>query len=204
MNDITLPYYISANRLHDLYLIEKKSVSQIAAIFKCSENKISYWLEKYEIPKRDISDAVYIRKNPKGDPFSLTMPVNTEEGILYGLGLGLYWGEGAKRGTGGMRITNSDLKMLIIFIDFLEKFLGIDRKKLRFSTQIHNDVSAVMALRYWSEGLNVNRNQFYKTQILKTRGKGTYKNKSKYGSVILYLNNVKLKKLLCNLIEKTQ
>jgi hypothetical protein len=39
--------------------------------------------------------------------------------MLFGMGLGLYWGEGTKRGKGGMRITNTDAKMIKKFIEFL-------------------------------------------------------------------------------------
>jgi hypothetical protein len=56
-------------------------------------------------PKRSISEAIYHLKNPKGDPFVGRQPMDIKEGILFGLGLGLYWGEGSKRGTGGVRIT---------------------------------------------------------------------------------------------------
>lgn len=66
------------------------------------------------------------------------------------MGLGLYWGEGTKRGNGGMRITNTDARMLQKFIKFLESFFGIDKNKLRFSIQIHHDIEIEAALNYWS------------------------------------------------------
>jgi hypothetical protein len=37
--------------------------------------------------------------------------------------------------------------------------------------------------------------------MLKIRGEGTYKYKSEYGVIILYFNNVKLKKIVCSMIE---
>ena len=50
---------ISPDKLYDLYIEEKKSVAQIAILLECSQNKVNYWLEKYEIAKRSISDAMY-------------------------------------------------------------------------------------------------------------------------------------------------
>ena len=51
------------------YLRDKKSVHTIARELKCSDGKINYWMEKHFIPKRSISDAIYTKHNPKGDPF---------------------------------------------------------------------------------------------------------------------------------------
>ncbi len=187
--------------LENLYTIDKKSVSQISVLLKCSENKINYWLSKYKIKKRTISDAIYQLKNPLGDPFALKQPKNLKEGILFGMGLGLYWGEGTKRGNGGMRITNTDARMLQKFIKFLESFFGIDKNKLRFSIQIHHDIEIEAALNYWSRELGVKKSQFYKTLVLKSRGEGTYKYKSQYGVVIVQFNNTRLKKIICNMIE---
>ncbi len=195
---------ISPDKLYDLYIEEKKSVAQIAILLECSQNKVNYWLEKYEIAKRSISDAMYEYKNPDGDPFRLTKPKTLEEGILYGMGLGLYWGEGQKRGDGGMRITNSDPKLLRKFIDFLDNFLNIDKNRLRFSIQIPPDISPNKALKYWSKELNFNEKYFYNPQIIKVRGNGSYKYKTQFGTVIVYLNNIRLKKLICDLIENIQ
>jgi len=193
---------ITKEQLVRLYLEGKKSVFFIANKYNCSENKINYWLKRYGIQKRTISEAIYQYKNPKGDPFSLRFPKNIEEGILWGMGVGLYWGEGAKRGSGGLRITNTDPELIKTFIRFLETFLSIDKKKLRFSIQIFGDISPQRALWYWKRQLGINKEQFYKTIVSKVRGDGTYKYKSEYGVAVLYFNNVKLKRLMCDLIEK--
>ena len=100
-----------------------------------------------------------------------------------------------------MRITNTDANMLRIYIEFLDKFFSIDKNKLRFSILIFGDLSKERALEYWSRELKVKKEQFYKTTIVKVRGNGTYKYKSEYGVVILQLNNIKLKTILCKMIE---
>ena len=147
---------------------------------------------------------MYQLKNPLGDPFSIVRPQTLEEGILFGLGIGLYWGEGAKRGAGGLRITNTDSKLVRKFIEFLVKFFNIDKRKLRFGIQIFSDISPHDALSYWQRELGINKEQFYKTIVIKVRGSGTYKYKSKYGGIILYFNNTKLKKTICEMIENIQ
>lgn len=193
---------LTRDKLVELYTKRGLSVSKIAKLYSCSENKVSYWFTKYGIVKRSISEAVYMHKNPNGDPFLFQGPKNTDEAILFGLGLGLYWGEGLKKGSGGVRLTNSDIRLVSKFILFLERFYSIDKARLRFSLQIFDGVTSNDALNYWMSGLKVSKSQFYKVIKSKVRGKGTYKEKSKYGVLILYFNNIKLKRSILELIEK--
>src|SRR3989344_4880377 len=123
---------MNQDSLYDLYVVKKQSAARIAKKFKCSQNKINYWLAKHHIEKRTISDAIYQLRNPAGDPFALQLPRTMQEGILFGLGLGLYWGEGAKRGKGGVRLGNTDVRLIKTFIEFLEKVFGVKREKLHF------------------------------------------------------------------------
>ena len=193
----------SCSNLVRLYHVEKKSAAYIAKLFKCSQNKINYHLDKCEIKKRTISEAIYHLKNPNGDPFIVRklIGIKEKEAILFGLGLGLYWGEGQKNGKSGVRLTNTDPKLLNKFIEFLKVFFGINKDQLRFGLQIFGDLSPETSLEYWTKILGVNRKQFYKVIVSVVRGSGTYKRKSKHGVIIIYFNNIKLKKIICSMIE---
>jgi transposase-like protein len=93
MTGLTLPKSkrsISQKELFSLYISKKQSVAQIARRLKCSQNKVNYWLSKYGISKRSISDAIYQLKNPLGDPFFAQQPKTMDEARLFGMGLGLY------------------------------------------------------------------------------------------------------------------
>lgn len=46
-------------------------------------------------PKRSISDAIYAKRNPGGDPFTVVSPSIVSDAFLFGLGTGIYWGEGS-------------------------------------------------------------------------------------------------------------
>ena len=112
---------IIRTRLEDLYLRKKSSASHIAKKYKVSENKINYWLKKYNIPKRSISEAIYVKANPLGDPFTSAKPKSKEEWFLHGLGLGLYWGEGTKSNKHSVRLGNTDPALVVKFLEFLER-----------------------------------------------------------------------------------
>ena len=184
------------SKIKQFYLTDKKSVPEIAGIFKCSENKINYWLSKMGIKKRSISEAIYIKHNPKGDPFSQTLPKNIKEAVLFGLGIGLYWGEGNKANKNTVRLGNSDSDLLKTFIAFLVKFFKIKKRDLKFHLHIFSDIDLEETKRYWKKELRISEEQFYKPVITKSGKLGTYRNKSKYGVVTVYYGNKKLRNLL--------
>lgn len=193
---------IEKGYLETSYLLKKKSVSQIAGECGCSQNKITYWLQKHNIRKRSISEAVYIRSNPHGDPFLFGRPKNNKEWFLYGLGLGLFWGEGNKMNKNSIRLGNTDIDLIKNFLDFLRVIYQIDEKKLRFGLQLFKDISKEKALNYWSSKLHIPKNQFQKVVLTKSIQKGTYRKKSEYGVLTVYFSNTKLRDTIISAITK--
>jgi len=108
--------------LRELYLRDKKSIQDIAEIFGCSAHKIGYWIKKYNIPMRTHSEATYVKRNPDGDPFMFRNPMTFEEFQLFGLGIGLYWGEGTKANLNSVRLGNTNPLIIEKFINFLVQF----------------------------------------------------------------------------------
>ncbi len=192
---------LDKNYLICSYLRDKKSAAQIAIDCNCSVNQVNYWLSKYEIQKRSISDAVYIKLNPKGDPFSVVRLSKSEEWFLYGLGLGLFWGEGNKVNKNAVRLGNTDPDLIVAFLSFLKIIYQIDERKLRFGLQLFTDIPKEKALRYWCDSLGVSKTQFQKVVITKSTKSGTYRKKSKYGVITVYFSNTKLRDTIIGAIE---
>ncbi len=188
--------------LERLYIYNKKSVHDIAKVFNCSEGKINYWLHKYCIPKRSISEAVYMMHNPNGDPFSPKVLRTSKDSFLFGLGLGLYWGEGTKMNTTSVRLGNTDPYLVRTFLIFLRKMYGIDDSKLRFAIQIFTDMDQKKEEKFWREFLKIDAKQFYKTINTRSGSIGTYRTKSEHGVLTLYFGNKKLRDILIGEIEK--
>lgn len=188
--------------LEQLYIRDKKSVHDISKTSNCSEGKINYWLQKYCIPKRSISEAVYAMNNPSGDPFSFYIPQTKNEMFLFGLGLGLYWGEGTKRNLRTVRLGNTDPYLVKAFLIFLRKIYGIDNSKLHFALQIFTDMNQKKEEKFWREFLNIDAKQFYKTINTRSGSIGTYRTKSEHGVLTIYFGNKKLRDILIGEIEK--
>jgi hypothetical protein len=194
---------ISKKLLENLYKDERLSAYGISSKLNCSEGRINYWLKKYNIQKRSISEAVYQKYNPEGDPFDVKKVITLNEGILLGLGLGLYWGEGHKKSPNVVKLGNSDPAIINKFIEFLILIFNIKPNKLRFGLQIFSDMPRNKVLNFWMESLsrfNIRKDQFFKVTVTPARSIGTYREKSKYGVCAVYFCNVKLKRIIDSML----
>lgn len=184
------------------YREKGKSMPEVARILQCSPHKVKYWLEKYEIPRRRYSEALYLKNNPDGDPFQFVSPRSIEEAKLFGLGLGLYWGEGTKASKNSIRLGNTDPLLIKKFIEFLVRIFHVRKEDMRFSLQVFSDMSPDVAMDFWVKHLKIKRGQFYKTTVTRSGSIGTYRKKSQYGVLTLYYQNSHLRKLIGDLLPK--
>lgn len=187
--------------LESLYIVQGKSMQEIATLSSCSLHKVQYWMDKFDIQRRSISDAVYQKNNPDGDPFTIVKPQNIQEAILFGIGIGLYWGEGTKANKSSVRLGNTDPALISRFIEFLEKFFGIRKLDMRFGLQIFTDLNVEEAVNFWIKSLKINRSQFMKPVITLSIRKGTYKKKSQNGVLTVYYHNKHLRDALVNMVN---
>jgi hypothetical protein len=188
--------------LQELYTDRGKSMMEIANHLGCSANAVDYWMRKHKIPKRTISDAVYIKNNPDGDPFVIPTIKTLDQAELYGLGIGLYWGEGTKANKWAVRLGNTDPELLKAFKRFLVELFEIDPIDLRYGLQIFTDINQEGALNYWYSQLEATPEQFYKVHVTISGSLGTYRHKSQYGVVTLYYHNKKLRDILVGMLPR--
>jgi len=175
-------------------------MQDIANLIGCSLHKVKFWMERYEISRRSHSDAVYLSKHPNGDPFRFVPPKNVEEAKLFGLGIGLYWGEGTKANHTSIRLGNTDPLLIKKFIEFLVKFFRVKREDMRFGLQVFSDMDPDTAMDFWVKNLKIKRGQFWKTTVTRSGSIGTYRKKRQYGVVTVHYQNSRLRKLLGSLL----
>ncbi len=171
-------------------------MQQIADQLNCSMQTVHYWMKHYGIERRTISEAVYSRHNPQGDPFKQKDITTLKDAELYGMGIGLYWGEGTKANKYAVRLGNSDPLLLQVFMKFLTDLFAVNKSALRFGLQLFSDIDPAEALQYWTSKLGINASQFYKPHITPSGSLGTYKKKSRYGVVTIYYHNKKLRDII--------
>lgn len=191
---------ITKKTLVKLYVTQQLSMQEIAQQLHCSVHQVQYWMQRYGISRRSMSDAIYIKHHPSGDPFHFRKPRTANEIFLFGLGIGLYWGEGTKANLASVRLGNTDPNLLNTFLKFMEKFFAVKRRDFRFGLQLFSDMNVKKALDFWRKKLKIRQNQFYKVTVTKTGSIGTYRKKSLYGVLTVYYNNKKLRDLLVSLL----
>lgn len=180
-----------------------KSMTEISQKYKCSVHKVVYWMRKYRIARRTHSESSYLKHNPNGDPFRIRPRLTREELFLFGLGVGIFWGEGSKSPeVSSLRIANTDPDLIRTFLKFLTDLFGLDKKRFSYSIICFNDTDPEVCRNYWSEQLKISPDRFGKITIIPKQGKGTYKRKSQFGVCIVQGNNVKLKRFVFDQIDK--
>lgn len=95
---------------------------------------------------------------------------------MYMLGLGLYWGEGYKKGSQELGFTNSDSVMIKFYIEWLKQIYKISKNDLilRISINDQHVGRANDILKYWSNMTTVPVSQFTKTSFIKVGGRKIY------------------------------
>src|SRR3989344_6631295 len=186
--------------LKNLYMKQENSMQEIAEKLGCSVHKVQYWMHRHRISRRSISDAAYLKHNPEGDPFKYKPPKTHDDMFLFGLGIGLYWGEGTKSNTTAVRLGNTDPELIKKFMEFMIRFFGVKKEDFRFGLQIFTDMDTEKALQFWIKKLKVKRNQFGKVIVTISGSIGTYRKKTEHGVVTLHYNNTKVRALLGSLM----
>lgn len=162
-------------------------MSEIARSQKVSLNTIAYWMSKYGIKSRNRSEAIYLKRHPKGNGFE----IREDDLELLGMGVALYMGEGTKKGH-GVRFTNSDPEIIRLFLRFLLVVCGVQKEKIRAWINYFDDSHYQDVLNFWTKETGIKVKNFYKPFVRK-RKLGTYEKKSIYGTITILFTNKKLK-----------
>ena len=189
-------------KITSLYIDSKLSEQQIAAHLGVSPSKVRWVMQKYKIPKRSISDAIrylYITKFNKKQ-FILNTTLTAEQEKLKLAGVMLYWGEGSKKGN-TVAFANSDPIMVALFSRFLKEVCGINILRLHVTLHLYEDLDDIKLKKFWSKIIGLSQKQFYKSHVHHNT-KGSYKKKSKYGTVSLQYSDTRLLRLILRWISE--
>lgn len=108
---------------------------------------------------------------------------------LFTAAVAAYWGEGDKLSKHHVRITNTDPKMLKMFLQFLLTLCKADKKRISLALFLYEDLDEDKCKRYWSRQVGLNK--FHKTQVLPSRNKTK---KLPYGTAAIVLTDAYLKR----------
>jgi hypothetical protein len=175
------------------------SLNEISAKLKVSKSTASLWLRSVNLDKnaksrlqqrtkanslaglmaysqhlRDRKTKQIKSDENKGE----SMLGKVSDRDIYCIGLGLYWGEGYKRGSQEFGFTNSDPAMIRFYILWLTKVFSVKKKDLILRISINNSHQSRKSEveKYWVTITGIPFSQFTKTSFIKSANSKTYLN----------------------------
>jgi len=190
-------------KICSFYLKKQYSMAMVAEKLKISPGKVWYWLEKNNISRRNRSKAGYLVHKQRFNklPCNIRKKLLPKEKELLITGLMLYWAEGWKKNSGSVVFSNSSPKMAQLFLKFLREICEIHENRLRVLLHLYEDQNEQELKKFWSRTLKIPLEQFSATCVHKSKS-GTYKKKSKYGTLSLRYSDKKLLKQILKGIDK--
>jgi hypothetical protein len=180
---------IQINRIRDLYWKESYTAGEIAKKLKLSSWSIYEFMRRHNIPRRSYSDANYVFYSDKPQ-FKLKEKLNSSEEQLKIAGIMLYWAEGTLIGS-TVDFTNSNPRMIKVFLRFLREVCGISNNRLRIYLYAYTYQDLKKLRSYWSSLTGVPLSQFTKPYI-RAGNPNACGRKLLYGLVHVRYNDTKL------------
>ena len=171
---------------------EGKSYREIAQSLSVQKSTVAYYFKGLDW-SRDIKDQLtekaqkvsrdrLIRLNnlkkikwakfyDKAEKEAITDFDKLKNNPLFIAGVMIYWGEGTKNEKSGVKIANTDPKMLAVFHKFLINICKVDQVRVRAWLLLYPDLNQDLCLAFWSEHVNISENNFYKSTIIPGRHK---------------------------------
>jgi len=178
---------------------EGKSIRDIAKRIKVAKSTVSFWCRDIKLTSKQVgllhekmllgsykgrlkgARMQYERRlkltkelNRKGK--DKLGPMSVRDFIV--AGAALYWGEGSKKEKQGVRLTNSDPKVIKFMLKWFKQVWNISKDQIKLAiiiNRIHkNRIKEVEE--YWSKITKIPKNQFNKTILIKAKNKKHYDN----------------------------
>jgi hypothetical protein len=151
------------------------SYSEILKEVSVAKSTLSLWLrsvnlakqQKQNITAKRIAGALRGAKVRKDQRIKITKEINDRarrdvksinENDIWLIGIALYWAEGAKEkenGTrSGIKFSNSDPRMILLFRKWLVNVFSINYSDLVYELYIHETANIEKAKTYWSQILS--------------------------------------------------
>ena len=204
---VLLPYKHMAKQkereIAELLRNKGTSISDIASKLKVSKSTVSTWCKDIVLTEQAIESIARTSKSKSTTSllrYTETLRAKRQSNIvissevgrkkvgtlskrdIYCIGLGLYWGEGYKRGSQEFGFTNSDSRMIKFYILWLQTTFKVNSNDLiaRISINSSQHSRSEELEKYWSRSTGISRSQFTKISFLKSQSKKIYTNNADY------------------------
>jgi hypothetical protein len=154
--------------------------TEIATELRVSKSSVSLWCRDVEVDERAWARRVRANRNfgarargpnvlqrRKADEIercrseAALVLGELSERDLFIAGIALYAGEGTKVEGKGIGFTNTDPRMIALFLAWLRQFFDVDESRLRVRLYLHADLDLEAAVAFWSEVTGIPPWQFH-------------------------------------------
>ena len=188
--------------IKQLYYKKRMSMQDIAYELNISIDAVCYFMRRYRLTRRTVSENEAIKFERKPLSYRIKNKLSLSEDKLKLAGIMLYWAEGYKtKKSHGIDFTNSDIDMIVVFINFLRKICGIDEKRLRVLLYCYSNQNAERLIDFWNKITKIPKSQFTKPYI-RNDFRLDKRDKMKYGMVHIRYSDKKLLALLLEWINE--
>jgi len=185
-----------------LYYKDKLSIQDVANKLNISIDSVFYGMRKNGLKRRRIEESNSIRYEREALSFKVKKNLNEKDRMLKTIGVMLYWGEGGKSERSKViDFANSDKDMVVLFLKFLRRICGVDRKRLRVYPYLYANQNINKNVNYWVKITKISKKQFTKPYVRKDFDENK-KDKMPHGLVHIRYSDKKLFRLIKNWIEE--
>ena len=153
---------INVADINKYYFDQKLSAKEVGKKFNLSEWQIYKFMKKHHLSRRKNYESRKYQLEASPKSYTKLKILNQNQEKLFIAGAILYWAEGKKRGNGTVDFTNSNPKIVSIFLNNLRKIYNISEHKLKFSIYYFSDQNYEDIETFWCKTLDVNSYQFTK------------------------------------------
>lgn len=146
-----------------LYRDEQLNFHEVAARMGVGPWRVYRLMRQNGIPRRRGSEQNYVTYKNKPQ-FSPRQTLTVDDERLRVAGTMLYLAEGAKR-QGVVDFTNSDPRLIMVFLTFLRRICGVSEVRLRAALFAYADQDVQRLHRFWSECTGIPLSQFIKPYV---------------------------------------
>lgn len=193
-----------------------KSYLQIQQILGVAKSTLSLWLRDIQLSDKLIqqiykrgqkkSIEILVKRNKSQTQkaldkakdirnlFSKEIGILSRQDLFY-LGMGLYLGEGYKRGADGAKwkcvdIANSDPEVIRIMMRFFRECCGVKESDFRIFLSLHTKTREEAVVAYWMKQTALKKENFMKTSFLQAiSSHHKYPKRLEYGTVHIRVYN---------------
>ncbi len=170
-----------------------KSAREVGEAVNLPWRKVIYLMDKYGIRRRTRSDASYLQHNKDLFHIKVKETLTIDEERLKAFALGLLWEGGYINHPHTLAVRSENHQTLNSIVKLLTIICGVPKEKIHISITAYKGCDIKGIEQFWSRELNLPLSQFYKTRVLRGKGRGVYRKKrALYGTATLYVNNIKL------------